>query len=212
MSEPSRPLLSLFPLEVVLFPGSKLPLHIFEPRYRKLIHDCLETDSEFGMVLVEEKGVAEVGCTAHVDEVVKRHEDGRMDIIVEGRRRFEILYQNHEEEVLRAEVEFFDDEKGDDATALKELVEATQDLYTKIAQAVVRPHRSIDIIHAQPPHLAFAIVGRLGAPLEFCQTLLSMRTESERLKELNRFLRDALPKIELRERIQKKAGGNGHLT
>src|SRR5215472_12311979 len=66
----------LFPLNVVLLPGASLSLHIFEPRYKEMVKDCLEEKSEFGMLLALPKGVAKVGCTAEILEVVKRYSDG----------------------------------------------------------------------------------------------------------------------------------------
>src|SRR5713226_6933051 len=78
----------LFPLNVVLLPGAGLPLHIFEPRYRQMVKNCLEEKSEFGMVLSLDKGVARVGCTAEIVQVTKRYNDGRMDILTAGRVPF----------------------------------------------------------------------------------------------------------------------------
>src|SRR6266403_6089970 len=86
---PMRPeRIPLFPLNVVLLPGAELPLHIFEPRYRQMVKDCLEEKSEFGMVLSLDKGVARVGCTAEIVQVAKRYPDGRMDILTIGRAPF----------------------------------------------------------------------------------------------------------------------------
>jgi len=70
----------LFPLDVVLLPGADLPLHIFEPRYREMVRKCLDEKSEFGMLLALQKGIVHVGCTAEIIEVVKRYNDGRMDM------------------------------------------------------------------------------------------------------------------------------------
>src|SRR5689334_9850181 len=111
-------LLPLFPLKVVLFPRMNLPLHIFEERYKRMISNCLEHHSEFGIVMAQEdsktgeSGVATTGCTATVAKLVKVHDDGRMDIIVRGSRRFELLNLNQDEPCLRGEVQFFDDEPG----------------------------------------------------------------------------------------------------
>ncbi|HTK94779.1 MAG TPA: LON peptidase substrate-binding domain-containing protein, partial [Terriglobales bacterium] len=75
-------LLPLFPLEVVLFPGIPLPLHIFEPRYKEMIGEALRDRTEFGVVRVDQQGaVANVGCTATILDVVKQYDDGRMDIL-----------------------------------------------------------------------------------------------------------------------------------
>src|SRR5437879_13885792 len=89
--------LPLFPLNVVLLPGAELPLHIFEPRYRAMVKECLEQKSEFGMLLSLTDGVARVGCTAEILEVAKRYPDGRMDILSVGRaplRVVELLTEN----------------------------------------------------------------------------------------------------------------------
>src|SRR5713101_983181 len=83
---PMRPdRIPLFPLNVVLLPGAELPLHIFEPRYREMVKNCLEGKSEFGMLLSFHKGVARVGCTAQILDVVRHYHDGRMDILTAGR-------------------------------------------------------------------------------------------------------------------------------
>src|SRR3712207_9452027 len=78
----------LFPLNVVLLPGAPLPLHIFEERYKQMVNECLESESEFGMVLADESGTRRGGCTAKIVELVERYEDGRMLILVEGLWRF----------------------------------------------------------------------------------------------------------------------------
>ena len=84
-------LLAIFPLDVVLFPGVPLPLHIFEPRYKEMIGECMEEQKPFGIVRVQEEGVAQIGCTAEIVAVTKKHEDGKLDIVTEGRARFELL-------------------------------------------------------------------------------------------------------------------------
>lgn len=206
------PWLPLFPLEVVLFPGATLPLHIFEPRYRKLINDCLNHGTEFGVVLKQEERMAEVGCTATIKEIVKHYDDGRLDIITQGTRRFEILSENSEEEVLRAEVSFFDDEVAENPQELTRLSETVKAIYAKVVLAVAKPNLSVRLVEAKAPRLAFSIAEHLGLPLEVCQDLLSQRSETERLRELERYLAELLPKIERLQRAQRKVGGNGHLT
>ena len=84
--------LGLFPLPIVLLPTERVPLHIFEPRYRELIDECLETGSEFGLIFATEEGaVHEIGTRATVEEVLDQLDDGRLDIVVEGRERFKLL-------------------------------------------------------------------------------------------------------------------------
>src|SRR5258708_16098924 len=91
----------LFPLDVVLFPGTPLPLHIFEPRYKEMIGECLAQQRTFGVVRALEEGLAEVGCTAEIVTVVKEYPDGRLDIVTEGRTRFELLVLNQQRPFLQ---------------------------------------------------------------------------------------------------------------
>ncbi len=106
-------LLPLFPLDLVLLPGTPLPLHIFEPRYKEMIGECLANQAPFGVVRATEEGFAEVGCTAEIVSVTKEYPDGRMDLVAEGRQRFEVLELNRERSFLQAEIRFMPDESGD---------------------------------------------------------------------------------------------------
>ncbi len=109
-------LLPLFPLQVVVFPRTPLPLHIFEERYKKMVGEAIHDRSEFGIVLAKDEGIVNAGCTVVVEKVLKEYPDGRMDILTSGRRRFEILFLNEEREYLRGEVEYFDDDDQEPVT------------------------------------------------------------------------------------------------
>src|SRR5262249_57380855 len=112
---PTRPeRIPLFPLNVVLLPGAALPLHIFEPRYWQMIRDCLDHKTEFGLLLSLPKGIVRVGCTAEVMNVLKRYDDGRMDIVTVGRTPFRIVeLLNPEafeaEGLLQGHIDYLDD-------------------------------------------------------------------------------------------------------
>jgi Lon protease-like protein len=77
-------LLPLFPLDLVLLPAVPLSLHIFEPRYKEMINECLTQNRHFGIVRSKEEALASIGCTAEIINVMKTHPDGRMDILTEG--------------------------------------------------------------------------------------------------------------------------------
>src|SRR5579885_3588640 len=109
-------LLPLFPLDLVLLPGVPLPLHIFEPRYKEMIKECLEKKSQFGIIRAKEEAFVSIGCTAEIINVLKTYPDGRMNILVEGQKRFEVLYVNQERSFLQAEVFYLEDE-SDPATS-----------------------------------------------------------------------------------------------
>ena len=108
----SEGMLPLFPLTLVLLPRTPLPLHIFEDRYKEMIGEALDADTEFGIVLVMKRGLAGIGCTAHIRELLRKLEDGRMDILAEGRQRFEILSTDNERNFLRGRVRYFGDDVG----------------------------------------------------------------------------------------------------
>jgi Lon protease-like protein len=198
-------LLPLFPLEVVLLPGTPLPLHIFEPRYKEMIGECLANDAPFGVVRAQEEGIAEIGCTAEIITVTKEYPDGRMDLIVEGRKRFEVLEINQERAFLRAEVLLVPDEPG--VTADAERVRAIQ-LHLEILSLAGAVQ---DLSAADQNELSFYLAGSLPLDLDFKQKLLAMRSESQRIQAVGGYLEGILPKLRRAARTREKAGGNGQV-
>jgi Lon protease-like protein len=197
------PLLPLFPLEVVLFPGAPLPLHIFEPRYKEMIGECLEQKRPFGMVRVKENALASVGCSAAILNVIKKYEDGRLDIAAEGRQRFEIDHLNHERSFFQGEVTFFDDEPSPVGEASrKALIELHEQLFSILGQA---PELEVNA-----PSLSFHLANELPVDLDFKQTLLEMKSEAERIATLTEYYRATIPKVEKTLRARERASRNGH--
>ena len=105
--------IGLFPLGIVLLPTERVPLHIFEPRYRELIHECLEHEREFGLLFEDEDSLRELGTRAHVVEVLERFDDGRLNILVEGGGRFRVEHLTQGRSFLTALVEPVSDDAGD---------------------------------------------------------------------------------------------------
>src|SRR5690348_1492316 len=103
-------LIPVFPLQVVVFPRTPLPLHIFEERYKEMVGNAIRDNSEFGIVLAREDGIVNAGCTVVVEKLTQMYSDGRMDILTRGKRRFEIESLNEEKDFLQAQVQFFDDD------------------------------------------------------------------------------------------------------
>src|SRR5580693_16726 len=99
----------LFPLNVVLLPGADLPLHIFEPRYLEMVNRCLKEKSEFGVLLALPNGVARVGCTAEIIEVVNRHDDQTIDILTIGREPFRVTEFFEEHPLAEGTVDYLED-------------------------------------------------------------------------------------------------------
>ncbi len=197
-------LLPLFPLDVVLLPGTPLPLHIFEPRYKEMIGECRANNAPFGVVRALEEGVAEVGCTAEILSVTKEYSDGRLDLVAEGRKRFEVLELKRERAFLQAEVLLVPDEPG--AASEEDKARATQ-VHLEILSLAGAVQ---DLSAADPSALSFYLAGSLPLDLDFKQNLLAMRSESERIRAVASFLESILPNLRRAAKAREKAGGNGH--
>lgn len=194
----------MFPLDLVLFPGAPLPLHIFEPRYKEMITDCLEHKRPFGMVRAQKDALAEVGCTAAIIKVKKKYEDGRLDIDAEGRQRFEIIQLNQERSFLQGEVLFFDDDPGtvSDADAKSALQLHTQ-LFDILGQETE--------ITSPNGCSSFQLAHELPVDLDFKQALLEMKSEPQRMETLVEYYKATIPRVEKTLRVRQKASGNGHV-
>ena len=200
-------LLPIFPLELVLFPDTPLPLHIFEPRYKEMIGECLAQKAPFGLVRAVEKGLAEVGCTAEILEVTKKYDDGRLDILTEGRRRFEVEQLDQERAFLRAAVHYFEDAPG--SAAPREIARAAELQQELLKLAGAEEPAAVETDH---PQLSFQLAASLPLDLDFKQTLLGMRSEPERLKSVIEYYETLLPRMRRAVKARKTAGGNGHAT
>lgn len=197
----------IFPLDLVLFPGQPLPLHIFEPRYKEMIGQCLVQRAPFGIVRAKDDAIAEVGCTAEIIALTKRYDDGRMDIETAGRRRFEVLQINEEQEFLRAEIAYQDDEAEKPAAAD---VQRLVSLHVEVVN-LLGPNEAYEPPEADDPQLSYELAGSIPIDLDFKQTLLATCSEPRRVAMLMEFYEQVLPKLKRAAKIREKAGGNGHV-
>lgn len=190
-----------------MLPGSPLPLHIFEPRYREMIGECLDQNQMFGIVRSKENEIAEIGCQAEILTVTKKYDDGRMDIVTQGRDRFEIMQVNHERSFLQAEVLYFEDEPGQ---ATSEQIDQALKLHGEIMSlAGAEP---VDKAQVENSQLSFHLAGSLPLDLDFKQSLLAMKSEPERLQAIISFFETILPTMRRTVHVRRKAGGNGHAS
>ncbi len=184
-------LLPIFPLELVLLPGVPLPLHIFEPRYKEMIGECLEQKKPFGVVRASSDGVAGIGCTAEIMSVTKKYDDGRMDIMTRGVERFEVIEVNEDRSFLQAEIAVVQDEDADEPGKPP----------AQIATHAVRLHAEIAKLAGAEPsepdehagNLSFLLAGSLPLDLDFKQSLLSTLSEAKRLEAVVGYLEAILP-------------------
>ena len=185
-------LLPIFPLELVLLPGVPLPLHIFEPRYKEMIAECLEQKKPFGVVRASSEGVADIGCTAEIMSVIKKYDDGRMDILTRGVERFEVIQVNR-----RAIVSAGRDFGGAKMKMKTKLKASRQPMVTQ----ALRLHAEIAKLAGTEPsgpdehggNLSFLLAGSLPLDLDFKQSLLSTLSEAKRLEAVIGYLEAVLP-------------------
>jgi len=200
----SSRLIPLFPLNVVVFPRTRLPLHIFEERYKEMVGDAMREESEFGIVLAREEGIVNAGCTVAVEKVLEMYPDGRMDILTAGRRRFEIAAINEEKAYLQGEVQFFDDE--DFEAPAEDVRQAAFEQYKALnALPNSRDHLEPDF---SDPQVSFQIAQAVP-DLDFLHGLLRQRSETARLKALTAFLAEYVPKQRTIERMKHLSPTNG---
>jgi Lon protease-like protein len=201
--------LGLFPLNLVLFPEVRLPLHIFEPRYRALINECLERGSEFGINLIEEGRLHPVGCSAIVVDVTEKHSDGRMDIVVEGLRRYRLL------EIVSSESpytvgnveEYLDTTHGYDGKLLDDVLGS----YNRIVNMVYgmsAPSLNLDDLSASP---SFDMAPKAGLTPMQRQMLLEIQDENTRLVLLREHYKDVMPAVTTADAIQRVIRNDGYL-
>jgi ATP-dependent Lon protease len=195
----------LFPLNVVLLPGADLPLHIFEPRYREMVKNCLEEKTEFGMLLSLPKGVARVGCTAEILDVVKRYEDGRMDVVTAGRAPFRVVELFTEDPLLEGHVDYLEDrETPANPRIQRELVELFEACHTLIFDDYPK-----NLGGDAPEGLSYVVAATLPLDLLWKQQILELRSEADRQERLVAYLREWAPHLQKAEAMRQRAAGNG---
>jgi Lon protease-like protein len=198
--------IGLFPLDLVLLPGEQRPLHIFEERYKELIGECLEENAEFGLVLADEEGVRPVGTRAGVVEVLQQFDDGRMDVVVEGRQRFRVLEVTEGRSFATAEVDEVDDDAGEDPSG--DEVTRAVDAFRHVVEAA---QVEVDEVDPDEGGLSFQIGARIDLGNEVKQTLLELTSERERLSQLEPLLRRAADSVRVDREVRERASGNGRV-
>jgi Lon protease-like protein len=202
-------LLPLFPLQVVLFPGSSIPLHIFEERYKTLVRECIAEKKEFGINLVQENEVLKVGCAARVSTVLHRYEDGRMDIIVEGTRRYRLEgYEQGATPYAVGSVRFLTSSAEEVNTVL---AADTVLLYNEFVSKVYGDRVPQVDAHASGAGLSYRLAQKAGMDLPRRQKLLESDSENDRLEILNTYLTAMLPRLDRMEEIERIVRSDGYL-
>jgi len=197
------PDLGLFPLPLVLMPTERLPLHIFEPRYRELIGECVETGGEFGLVLATGDGaVHEIGTRAAVTDVLEVLDDGRMNVVVEGRERFRLLELTSGRSFTTGVVEPVEDV---DDPAEPADVDRALALFRNLAETA-----GADVeISGVSPVLDWQLAAHVELGNDPKQELLALTSPRVRMRRLAELLGIALETLKATAAIRERASGNG---
>jgi Lon protease-like protein len=196
----------IFPLGIVAYPGEKLNLHIFEPRYKQLIDDCISLSKPFGIPTVLTNGVAEMGTLVQIEEVVNKYEDGRMDIKTKGIKVFRIL------EVVKS---IPDKLYSGAIVSYPENDERKQD---RIMQKVIADIRELhtlmqvnkDFKKDDGALTSYDVAHHAGLSLEEEYEMLELLREDQRLEYLKRHLKKTIPMVSGIEDLREKIKLNGH--
>ena len=193
----------LFPLGLVALPTEVVPLHIFEPRYRTMISECLEDEREFGIVWSGEDAVRTVGCAVEITEVLDALPDGRMNILTQGTRPFRVVEEQHDQPYPAATIEWLEDEpeSRDEPAA-----QAAQEVYRELVEQATDNEPDPEVLAAMS---AYEMAATVDFGLEAKQGLLDLRSENARLTLVTRLLRAALKRLSFIDRAQAKARSNG---
>jgi len=194
----------LFPLRVVVFPRTPLPLHIFEERYKEMTGDAIRDHSDIGIVLAKEEGIVNAGCTVRIEKLLHTYPDGRMDLLTRGQDRFEILDLNQEKSYLQATVDFYDDD--DIAATPAELRDRALANYNALRELSSVGNRGAADLN--DPQLSFQLA-QIIPDLDFLHALQRDRSETGRLKQLNQYLEQYIPRQRTIERVKAVAPTNG---
>src|SRR3954452_10514376 len=195
--------IGLFPLGIVLLPTERVPLHVFEPRYRELIGDCLDTDGEFELLYADEDGVRDIGTLARITEVLERFDDGRLNVVVEGGRRFRVERLTRGRSFMTAAVEQVEDGSGTvDAETSSRAAGAFRALAALAGVEAEDPDEG-------SPQLSFELAAQVELVPDAKQQLLESLSEQERL-ELVAGLLDAVRQTLIATReLGERAKRNG---
>jgi Lon protease-like protein len=197
--------LGLFPLGLVLLPTEQVPLHIFEDRYKELVAECLDADSEFGLVFADDSGIRDVGTRARIVEVLTRFEDGRLNILVEGGARFRLDALTDGRSFQTGTVEAVED--ADDPAESGDVDEALR-LFGRLRELT---GSDVDVPDGDLPLLSYALAGKVELPPGDKLELLRELSERRRIELVQDLLTTAILTAQRVRRAAERAATNGRV-
>jgi len=201
----------LFPLDLVMLPGEVVPLHIFEQRYRTMIGECLESESEFGIVWLGGEVLHDVGCTVEITQVIEETDDGRMNILVKGVLPFRLRRRVDDMDYPAGDIVLLDEEDPTDeegAVDDREAAAAARRGYADLVERVTDSRPGEDDLSELD---AYGMASTIAFENDAKQELLELRSESERLSRLATLCVRALERYDYAERASERASSNGRV-
>ncbi len=197
--------IGLFPLGMVLLPHERVPLHIFEERYKELVQECLDEEQPFGLLLADEDDYADVGTLAEIAEVTRRFPDGRLNIVIEGLGRFRVVEHTEGRPFGTARVE----EIGDaEAQPSNEETDALMAAFAKLAEAA---DAEAPTVSTAEPDLGFRLAALVELENTPRQELLELDSERARTEYLTRLFSELARNITRQREIRGRAESNGRV-
>jgi Lon protease-like protein len=193
----------LFPLGIVALPTETVPLHVFEARYRTMVEECLDGESEFGIVWLSDDELKPVGCACAIEQVLDRDDDGRLTILVRGTRVFRVLQRQDDLPYPAGMVEFLAERREplDEKIAME-----AHKLYANLVEQATDRTLGEQELTAMG---AYNMAATVDFGTDAKQELLELRSENARLRLLTLLFRAAIKQLELSERAQQRARSNG---
>ena len=182
----------MFPLNIVVLPFEEVPLHIFEPRYKKMIKESVENDTPFGIVLNNNGSIDNIGCSLNVTKIIKHYKTGEYDLIATGNKCFQVLDKVKKEDLWIGNIEYMDAPIIENDKILKLVQNKYIELLIKLGK-----DENFEIYLER--EISFQFLIGITLPLDLKRNILLLENESERLLYIN----DLFDKV-LSQPIQKK--------
>ena len=193
----------LFPLGLVALPSEAVPLHIFELRYRTMIRECIDSDTEFGIVWMSDDGLRDIGCACEVERMLEEMDDGRFNVVTRGTRPFRVVERQAHLAYPAGIVEFLEDEEEEpDDEALERALAVYADLVKRATDRTPDPSELEGLD-------AYGMAATVDFGADAKQGLLELRSENARLKLVTRLFRAATKRLDFVDRAQARARSNG---
>lgn len=199
----------IFPLDIIVYPGETLNLHIFEPRYKQLINECLKEHKAFGLPSVADKRIQEYGTLMEVTELVKEYENGEMDVKTRAINIFRILEvvkdipdKQYSGAIVSYPQNFI---SPGDSTVSKNIINEVKRLYK-----LMDVEEKFKFPENKTAMLSYEIAHYVGLSKVQEYELLCIFTEIQRLEYLRRHLNDITAVVQELERMKARVQMNGH--